>query len=212
MKAIIYARVSRSDQSTQRQIQELTRVEGYEIVRIFEEKISGYSKASSERPELQKAIKYLKENRTIDALLISEISRLGRNTKDVLTLIEEFEKEEITLYVHNIGKSIGEYGDLGHSISKLIITIMADLARLESDQTSHRIKSGIQARKQRGLATGRKVGSKETPDKFMKKHQDIVKYLKQGFSYRQIQKLCDCGPGTISKVKSIIKQNELTKT
>ncbi|WP_338399592.1 helix-turn-helix domain-containing protein [Persicobacter psychrovividus] len=82
---------------------------------------------------------------------------------------------------------------------------MADLARLESEQVSYRIKSGIRARKEKGLHTGRKVGSKESKDKFLAKRQDIVRYLEKGFSYREIQRLCKCSPNTVQKVVEAIK-------
>ena len=81
---------------------------------------------------------------------------------------------------------------------------MADLARLESDQLSTRIKSGIKSRKEKGLSTGRKTGSIETSEKFLSKHTDIQKYLNKGYSSREIQKICKCGPGTIQKVKMFV--------
>ncbi|BDD02371.1 hypothetical protein [Persicobacter psychrovividus] len=91
------------------------------------------------------------------------------------------------------------------AFSKLIITLMADLARLESEQMSYRIKSGIRVRKEKGLHTGRKVGSKESKEKFLAKHQDIVKYLEKGFSYREIQRLCKCSPNTVQKVSGLVR-------
>ena len=59
--------------------------------------------------------------------MISEVSRLGRNTKEVLTLIEELEKEEVILYIHNLGCSIGGFGAKEQAFTKLIVTIMSDL-------------------------------------------------------------------------------------
>jgi DNA invertase Pin-like site-specific DNA recombinase len=78
---------------------------------------------------------------------------------------------------------------------------MADLARLESEQMSYRIKSGIRSRKAKGLTTGRQIGSKETVERFLSKHLDIQKYLSKGYSSREIQRLCRCSPNTVKKVK-----------
>ncbi|MCR9251714.1 MAG: hypothetical protein NXI20_14915, partial [bacterium] len=103
-----------------------------------------------------------------------------------------------------LGCTIGAFGVKEEAFTKLIVTIMSDLARLESDQMSNRIKSGIKARKAKGLTTGRKVGSRETKEKFLAKHTDIQKYIKKGYSSREIQKICMCGPGTIQKVKSFM--------
>ena len=69
---------------------------------------------------------------------------------------------------------------------------MVDLARLESEQMSYRIKSGIRNRKAIGLSTGRQVRSFETREKFLAKHKDVQKYLKLGRSYSEISKLRGC--------------------
>ncbi|MFY0650749.1 MAG: recombinase family protein [Cyclobacteriaceae bacterium] len=204
LRAVAYLRVSSSSQSTNRQLNELKKVEGFEIVNVCKEKISGYSVPAEERKELQRALKILKEDRSIDALMISEISRLGRNTREVLSILDELEKEEIALYIHNLGTTIGGANIKDQAFAKLIVTIMADLARLESEQLSERIKSGIRSRKEKGLSTGRKIGSNESSEKFLTKHQDIRKYIEKGYSSREIQKICKCGPGTIQKVKALI--------
>ncbi len=204
LKAVAYVRVSNSSQSTTRQVSELKKVKGFNIVNVCKENISGFSKSIEERAELQRAIKLLKEDRSIDALMISEISRLGRNTREVLSLIEDLEKAEVALYIHNLGYTIGGPDVKDQAFAKLIVTIMADLARLESEQLSSRIKSGIRSRKEKGLSTGRKIGSKEITSKFLSKHTDIKKYLNKGYSSREIQRICKCGPGTIQKVRELI--------
>ena len=133
--------------------------------------------------------------------MVSEVSRLGRNTHEVLGLIEELKKKSVAIYIHNLGTTINKSDSSSEIFTKLIVTIMADLARLESEQMSYRIKSGIRSRKAKGLTTGRKIGSVESVDKFLSKHMDIQKYLSKGYSSREIQKLCKCSPNTIKKVK-----------
>jgi len=203
MEAIIYTRVSSKDQSTQRQLNDMKSLQGYKIAKVFSEKISAFSKSASQRPELQKALSYAAKN-NIDCIMISEVSRLGRNTVEVLNLIENLKQKNTAVYIHNLGTTINTSDQSGEIFTKLIVTIMADLARLESEQLSYRIKSGIRSRKSKGLTTGRKVGSKESIEKFMSKHQDIVKYLSKGYSSREIQRLCKCSPNTIKKVKDNI--------
>ncbi|QCK15224.1 recombinase family protein [Mangrovivirga cuniculi] len=200
MKAIIYTRVSSKDQSTKRQLNDMKSIHGFEVVKVFSEKISAFSKSSFQRPGLQKALTFANAN-NIQCIMISEVSRLGRNTVDVLSLIEDLKQQGIAIYIHNLGTTINKGDHSGDIFTKLIVTIMADLARLESEQLSYRIKSGIRSRKAKGLTTGRKVGSKESPEKFLSKHQDIAKYLAKGYSSREIQKLCNCSPNTIKKVK-----------
>ena len=202
MQAIIYTRVSTKEQSSQRQLNDMKTVHGLEIVKVFSEKISAFTKSASQRPVLQKAISYCKEN-GVECIMISEVSRIGRNTLDVLNLIEELKHEGIAIYIHNLGTTINTKDQTGEIFTKLIVTIMADLARLESEQLGYRIKSGIRSRKAKGLTTGRKVGSKESVEKFLSKHQGIIKYLSKGYSSREIQKICRCSPNTIKKVKDL---------
>lgn len=183
----------------------MQKVQGFEVERVFREKLSAFKSKAAQRPELQKAIDYM-VGENIQCMMIHEVSRLGRNTADLLNLIEEFRNQDICIYIHNLGVRINTGNPSEEIFTRLIVTLMADLARMESEQMSYRIKSGIRARKEKGLHTGRKVGSFETSEAFLNKHKDIQKLLRQGYSYRQIQKLCSCGPNTIQKVKSFMGQ------
>ena len=93
---VIYARVSSigDRQSTDRQVKDLTDYAVYqkmEVRKVFEEK-------NDERPVLCEAIKYCKENR-IDVLLVSELSRLGRNAFEVLASVKDLLDCGIHLYI-----------------------------------------------------------------------------------------------------------------
>ena len=205
MKAIIYARISKSNahQSTSRQINELKEIEDFKVVRVFKESISGYTRSMDEREELQNAISYAKEN-NIDAILVHEISRLGRKTHEILTLLENLKKKGIKVYVKSLGILINGDGPT-EAINKLIITLLADLARMESEQLSFRIKSGLQERKRSGKTIGRQLGSVESQDRFLSKHKSVVRYLDKGESIRWIATKLQMSPTTVVKVKSIMK-------
>jgi putative DNA-invertase from lambdoid prophage Rac len=129
---------------------------------------------------------------------------LGRNTTEVLNLLKELENKGISVYIHNLGITLSAENDSNHVFTKLVITIMADLARMESEQLSLRIKPGIRSRKASGLHTGRKVNSVESREKFLGKHREVIKYLKLGRSYQEITKLTGAAPYTISKVKKAL--------
>ena len=209
MKSIIYTRVSSNDQSTQRQLNDMKSISGFDVKKVFSEKISAFRKSADDRPGLQRAFSYAEEN-DIKCIMISEVSRLGRNTVEVLSIIEKLKEECVALYIHNLGATINTKNQSGEIFTKLIVTIMADLARLESEQLSYRIKSGIKSRKAKGLTTGRKIGSVESNNKFLSKHEDIQRYLSKGYSSREIQKLCRCSPNTINKVKDVLSGYSLT--
>lgn len=207
MTAAIYTRVSTQDQSTSRQVNDLKGVEGFDVVKVFSEKVSGFSKKIEERKQLQAMLRYIEENK-VEAIMIHEISRLGRNTHETLTLLKQLEEKRIRLYIHNLNITLNAGNAADDIFSKLIVTIVSDLARLESEQLSARIKSGIKERKRKGLHTGRRVGTVESREKFLNKHKDIQKYLKNGMSYAEIKKLCSCGMSTISKVKEHLAEQD----
>lgn len=202
--AVIYTRVSTTEQSTSRQVNDLKQKEGFNVVKVFSENVSGFSKRMEERKQLQAMLSYVQAEQ-IECIMVHEISRLGRNTHETLTLLKDLEERGIQLYIHNLGITLNAGNPKDDIFSKLIVTIVSDLARLESEQLSERIKSGIAERKRKGLATGRKYGSTEEIDKFLAKHKDIQKYLRSGRSYGEIKKLCSCGMSTISKVKQHMK-------
>jgi len=201
MKAIIYSRVSTNDQSTSRQVNELKSVDGYDVDKIFQETISGYTKSIEERPELQKAIHYAVKN-NVEVIMVHEISRLGRRTIEVLKLLEDLKSLGIKVFVKSLGLLINGNGSM-EAINKLIITLLSDLARMESDQLSYRIKSGLEERKRNGLAIGRQYGTKESEDKFLEKHKNVIKYLKRGESIRWTATKLKMSPTTIQKVKKV---------
>lgn len=203
MKAVIYTRVSTNDQTTQRQVNDLSKVQGFDVAKTFSENVSGFSKSMGERQGLQKMLQYVSKN-DVKCIMVSEVSRLGRNTVECLNLMKKLEEEGICLYIHNLGCTIGKDCDQDSIFTKLIVTIMADLARMESEQLSQRIKSGIRNRKEKGLHTGRKVNSIETKERFLNKHKDVQKYLNLGRSYNEITKLTGAAPYTISKVKKAL--------
>lgn len=102
MKAVIYARVSSvgDRQNTERQVSDLSNYAVYqnlEISQIFEEKISG-AKRNTERPVLLQAVEYCKQN-GVSILLVSELSRLGRNAFEVLAVVKDLIDSGINLYM-----------------------------------------------------------------------------------------------------------------
>ena len=210
MKGVIYSRVSNTNQSVSRQINDLKKnhpFKSLEITRTFSEAVSGFSKKLTERDQLQKMLRFVDEN-SVDIILIHEISRLGRNTHETLTLLKQLEENGIQLYIHNLGITLNKGAASDDIFSKLIVTIVSDLARLESEQLSYRIKSGIADRKRKGRTTGRRIGSKENTQRFLAKSKTkaIQKYITQGMSYSEIQKLCGSSYSTISKVKRLLEE------
>lgn len=207
MKVIIYSRVSTSIQDYKRQTEELLEYSKnmkYEVLNIFEEKISG-AKINEERPELVKMIDYIKTNK-INKVLCWEISRLGRNTIEVLKTIELLNENCISLYIknHNI-ETLNEKNEI-NPMSQFLIQILNSVSSLEKEQIRLRIKSGYDNFRKNGGKVGRKDGFKKDPQTLLTEHKDIVKLLRQGYSVRKIMKLTDKSSGTVQKIKKLLTQ------
>ena len=206
MKVVIYARVSTNSQDYKRQTEELlefSQTQNYEVIKIFEEKISG-GKSNEERPQLMKMIDFIKSNK-IDKVLCWELSRLGRNTIEVLKTIQLLNENCISLYIknHNI-ETLNEKCEI-NPMSQFLIQILTSVSEMEKIQIRQRIKSGYDSFRKNGGKVGRKEGFKKDSETLLNEHKDIVKLLKQGYSVRKTMKLTDKSSGTVQKVRKLIK-------
>jgi DNA invertase Pin-like site-specific DNA recombinase len=206
MKVVIYARVSTSSQDYKRQTEELVdyaKKMNYDVAGIFEEKVSG-AKKNEEREELIKMIDFIKENK-IDKVLCWELSRIGRNTIEVLKTIELLNQNCISLYIknHNI-ETLNEKCEI-NPMSNFMIQILTSISEMEKTTIRQRIKSGYDSYRNNGGKVGRKDGFKKSDDLVLEQNKEAVKLLKQGYSVRKVMKLTDRSSGTIQKIKKLIE-------
>ena len=95
-KAVIYARVSTLDQSCERQITDLTGFAeraGYEVIEVFKETISGTKTNRQARNKIME----LAQTRKIDAVLVTELSRWGRSTQDLLETLNRLANWKVSV-------------------------------------------------------------------------------------------------------------------
>ncbi|MGV7105152.1 recombinase family protein [Flavobacterium sp. U410] len=205
MKVVIYSRVSTQTQDNRRQIEELKEYSlknNYELTSIFQETISG-SKNNEERKELMNMINFIKEN-NINKVLCWELSRLGRNTIEVLKTIKILNDNCISLYIknHNI-ETLNDNCEV-NPMSQFLIQILTSVSEMERTQIRQRIKSGYDSYRKNGGIVGRKNGYKKDNTTFLNENKDVIKLLNQGLSIRKVMKLTDKSSGTVQKVKKLI--------
>ena len=169
MKAVIYARVSSSGdrQNTDRQVSDLTAYAvgmSYEVCEVFTEHVSG-AKKNQDRPVLQKCMEYCKQN-SIDILLISELSRLGRNAFEVLASVKELLDCGINLFMQKEQMNLLDREGKPSMIAPVMIAILSTCAELERDNIQYRLKSGYKNYRENGGKVGRKPGSIKPVKKF----------------------------------------------
>lgn len=205
MKTVIFARVSTNVQDYDRQVNELTvlaKSNGWSVEAVFTEKISG-AKANTERTELLNMISYVESNH-IDKVLVTELSRLGRDTLQVLEVIEMLNKKEISLYIQNYAiETLTKEGKV-NAMSQFLITILAEVARMERKTIRERIESGYNNYRAKGGRVGRKTGYKKAEEAMKTQYVEEIKLLRKGYSLRNISKLTGTSINTIRKCKSLI--------
>ncbi|MBD5214995.1 MAG: recombinase family protein [Bacteroidales bacterium] len=205
MKAIIYARVSSTTdrQNTERQISDLTKYaeyKGMEVVKTFEEKVSG-AKKNSERPILTEAIEYCKANK-IAMLLVSELSRLGRNAFEVLDTVKMLVDEGINLYMQKEQFTLLDEEGKPSMFAPIMIATLSTCAQLERENIKFRLNSGRQLYIDKGGKLGRKEGYRKPKEDKAEEYKQVIKFLKQGISIRKTAKLCDVSPSTVQRIKA----------
>ena len=201
----IFARVSTNVQDYERQVNELTTVarrNGWGVEATFCEKISG-AKANAERKELSRMVEYVRQH-NINKVAVTELSRLGRDTLQVLEVIEQFNKLGISLYIQNYGiETLTESGEV-NPMSQFLITILAEVARMERKTIRERVERGYKNYRANGGKVGRKQGFKKSDEAMREQYAEEIRLLRKGISLRNINKITGSSVNTIRKCKSLI--------
>ncbi len=204
MKVVIYSRVSTTIQDYTRQTEELmeyARKISYEVVGTFEEKVSG-GKNNEDRPKLMEMIEFVK-TKQVDKVLTWELSRIGRNTIEVLKTIKLLNDNCISLYIKNYNiETLNDKCEI-NPLSQFMIQILTSVSEMEKTTIRQRIKSGYDSYRKAGGKVGRKEGFRKDEKELLTEHKDVVKLLKQGLSVRKVMKLTGKSSGTVQKIKKL---------
>ena len=211
IKAVIYARVSsESDrQDTSRQIEDLKRYanqQNMEIVNIYEEHISG-AKKNEERVVLTECLEYCRNN-SVEYLLLSELSRLGRSTLQVLKSLEILHEAKVSVYIQNLGLYTLQKDGKVNPIVSILITILAEMSNIERSNIEYRLNSGRKNYIMNGGKLGRKKGSVKTEEKMKDEYKETIILVKKGYSIMNIAKLQGIGISTVQRIKNQFINNK----
>lgn len=204
-RAVIYARVSSENdrQDTSRQItdlQKFSEANDMEIVKIFEEHISG-AKKNEERQVLTECLDYCTGNK-VDYLLLSELSRLGRSTLQVLKSLERLHEAKVSVYIQNLGiYSLQPNGEV-NPIASILITVLAEMGNIERANIQYRLNSGRAQYVRNGGKLGRKTGTIKSEDKKREEYREVITLLKRGYSIRNTAKLTGSSISTVQRIKN----------
>lgn len=204
MKSVIYARVSSTSdrQNTERQVLDLQAYadnHGYEVSKIYEEHISGSVK-NENRPVLCECLDYCITN-SIDVLLISELSRLGRNVDEVLANVKHCKDNNLNIYFQKENLNIFQPDGTKNPFLNIFISVLGTCAEMERENIKFRLNSGRAKYIAEGGRLGRKIGSIKSQEKKQEEYKDVIKELKHGTSIRRTAKLCDVSVSTVQRLK-----------
>ena len=202
--SVIYARVSSvgDRQSTARQVADLTQyatTNGMTINEIFEEHISGAVK-NEERPVLCECLDYCIAN-GINTLLISELSRLGRNVDEVLANVKRCKDNNLNIYFQKENISIFQADGSKNPFLNIFVSVLGTCAEMEREAIKFRLDSGLKRYREQGGKVGRKVGSIKTREQKQDVYAKVLRCLKQGKSIRDTSVLCGVSVSTVFRVK-----------
>ncbi|XID95445.1 recombinase family protein [Paenibacillaceae bacterium WGS1546] len=154
-----YARVSKTIQNEDRQVDLLTGNYGIPMEDVFIDKMTG---ARKDRPAFEKLQLILRPG---DTVYVSELSRLSRKTSDLIALLTDWQEKNIGLISHR------ENIDLGSPTGRLIVHLLIGLAEFERENLRERVRDGVASARARGRIGGRPRTDKKMLEKAIRMYE-----------------------------------------
>jgi DNA invertase Pin-like site-specific DNA recombinase len=198
----ILVRVSTDRQAHARQIHDLQAVaaaKGWEVVEVVEETITGRAN-QADRPGLER-IEALVEAGSVKKVLVHEVSRLSRRPAVVHAFVERMEARGVSLYWHAQGIETIMANGKRNPAAAIMLALLAEMARAETDTLRERINSGLAEARRKGVKLGRPAGTEESAGEFLGKHEDIIRLLAKGYSIRNVAMITGKAGTTVQRVK-----------
>jgi DNA invertase Pin-like site-specific DNA recombinase len=184
MGSIGYARVSTVDQNAEPQ---RVALKAAGCSRIFTD--HGVSGTKASRPELDKMLDHLRDG---DEVVVWKLDRLGRNTRNLLALIDDLEHRGV--HFRSVTEGISTTGPMGRAM----LTVMSAFAQLERDQLAERTKAGMAAAAEHGRKAGRREVT--TAHAKVKRARDLKA---QGLTPADIGKIIGASRATVYRYLSL---------
>ncbi|WP_413699267.1 recombinase family protein [Psychromonas sp. KJ10-10] len=144
MSKYIYARTSTTDQNVTQQIDSL--LQKHVVDDVFSDKQSG---KDLDRPEFISMKKTVKGG---DSIIVQDLSRIGRNTMEVINFVEEMAERRVGIIIDDLGSI-----DVTSSTGKMVLTVLASVATMRREQMLEKQLIGIARAQQEGLYKGKQA-------------------------------------------------------
>ena len=182
--AVIYARVSSigNRQNTDRQVADLTAYavkNGYSVVNIFTEHVSG-AKETKDRQTLSDCLTFIEDQANeVSILLVSELSRLGRNVDDVTKNVIAFKEKHINVYFQKEGFQLFDDNGEVNPCTNIFVAVLGTCAQIERENIKFRLNSGLAQYRANGGRVGRKEGYQKPKEDYLAQYPELIQKLKE---------------------------------
>jgi DNA invertase Pin-like site-specific DNA recombinase len=203
-----YSRISTVGQNASRQTENFKTHPHFDSSKLFIDKVSG-SIPFLQRPNAAKLFDEITSKDNKITIVVDSIDRLGRNLLDILQSIQLFTENKINLKSLKEGFETLLDNGKPNPTAQLVISVMGSIAQMERDRIKERTSEGIKIAKAEGKYKGRKLGSIQSDEQLINRHNVIYKKLLKGLTIREIAGITGSSLATIVKVKKIMSKRKL---
>tara|TARA_B100000787_G_C16088545_1_gene247804 strand:- start:11 stop:592 length:582 start_codon:yes stop_codon:yes gene_type:complete len=190
-RVCLYVRVSRLEQSVERQLVELRELcENHKYIIVGEYIDEGISGGKKSRPALDQMLKDVM-SRKFEMVVTLELSRLGRSVQNMCEISSLLKSKNIDLFVKN------QNVDTSTIVGDFFFNIMNSVAQYEKDLIGERVRSGLENARKNGRIGGKKPINDDVKNK-------IITMKNEGASFRMIKSELKVGNDTIKKVLEVV--------
>ena len=205
-KVVLYIRKSTIVQEYEHQENLLINVckqNNWEIIDTIRETISG-----TKKNEERKGITQLKNvvlQKKPQVVVCWEISRISRTSLGFHQLLSFLTENKVSLYIQNLNlHTLDDSGNENH-ITGLILSLMSEIAKMETLTLKTRVKVALQNLKDKGVVLGRPKNTGDSKEKTIQKYPQVIKYLQKGLSIREVSRMTNTSINTTLKVSRLIR-------
>ena len=207
-KVVLYIRKSTLIQEYEHQenlLIDVCKKNDWEIIDTIRETISG-TKKNEDREGIAQ-LKQVVLQKKPQVVVCWEISRISRTSLGFHQLLSFLTDNKVSLYIQNLNlQTLDESGRENH-VTGLILSLMAEIAKMEAVTLRTRVKVALQNLKDKGVVLGRPKNTGDSKEKTVKKYPEVIKYLEKGLSIREVARMTNVSVNTTLKVSHIIKNN-----
>ena len=201
-KVCLFIRVSMNKQDYQRQVTELNafcEAKNWKVAKIIANKITG-TKSNEERHDIDELFKAA-QSKSFTKVVVSEISRIGRTSKGIRSVIDYLHERKIAVVFKNLGgmESLDDNGN-ETMVMNIVIAVHAEMAQEEKREQRERIISGLEHARKMGKHLGR-PNEAEDKEVFLIRYKKLVVDIKRGLSLNELCKLHSVAKNTVIKTK-----------